>query len=263
MDEEATEPFLHPDPNQEAYLISNPERNKKMNKKKDIIINIKRGINEEVKSIMMKGFIKKVYGLLMLLFSLTFGICIFAHYNKTFQYLLSFRTFIFLDLLIFLGLSIYLLAYPKTIYKVPLNYFILLAYVLIMSWPIASIAYQYSLKNLFVSYGLTITTLIIITIYCMYTERNYKLLTKIFLIAMILFLISLVIYIFVRTSILYLSVNALCLIILAIYLINDTDVILTTRNGTMVLVDAYIPAAIILYIDLVNIFLSYLGFSNN
>ena len=97
----------------------------------------------------------------------------------------------------------------------------------------------------------------------MYTERNYKLLTKIFLISMILFLISLVIYIFVRTSILYLSVNALCLIILAIYLINDTDVILTTKNGSIVLVDAYIPAAIILYIDLVNIFLSYLGFSNN
>ena len=132
-----------------------------------------------------------------------------------------------------------------------------------MSWPIASIAYQYSLKNLFVSYGLTITTLIIITIYCMYTERNYKLLTKIFLIAMSLFLISLIIYIFVRTSILYLLVNALCLTILAIYLISDTDFILTTRNGDIVLVDAYIPAAIILYIDLVNIFLSYLGFSNN
>ena len=192
--------------------------------------------------------------------------------------MLSFRTFIFLDLLIFFGLSIFLLVNPKSIFKVPLNYFILLAYVLIISWPIASIAYQYSLKNLFiiasiayqyslknlfVSYGLTITTLIIITIYCMYTEKNYKLLTKIFLIAMILFLISLVIYIFVRTSILYLSVNALCLIILAIYLINDTDVILTTKNGSIVLVDAYIPAAIILYIDLVNIFLSYLGFSNN
>ena len=59
MDEEATEPLLHPDPNQEAYLISNPERNKKTNIKKDIIINIKRGINEEVKSIMEKDFIKK------------------------------------------------------------------------------------------------------------------------------------------------------------------------------------------------------------
>ena len=251
MDEEIVEPFLKEDGNLEAQ---------RRQKKKKIT---KRSIEEDVNLKMKKGFIRKVYGLLMVQFLITFSICVFAHYNKTFQYLLSFKTFAILDVIIIICLTIFLLIRADLMFKVPINYFLLLTYVLLESWLIARVAYIHSLKNLIISFGLTIITVVILTIYSIFEERNYKLLTKIYVISVSLLLLCIPIHIFVKTSILYLTVNTICLVILSIYLINDTQIILTTRNGALVLVDAYIPAVIILYIDLIYIFLSFLGFSKD
>ena len=87
MDEEIVEPFLKEDGNLEAQRR---QKEKKISK---------RSIEKDVNLTMKKGFIRKVYGLLMVQFLITFSICVFAHYNKTFQYLLSFKTFAILDVI--------------------------------------------------------------------------------------------------------------------------------------------------------------------
>ena len=248
MEEDTTEPFLKKKNDDKA------ERQKKI---------LKETITEEINNIMIKGFIKKVYGLLIFQILLTLGICIFAHYNKFFQYLLSFKTLLFLDVIIIIGMVILLLLKMNWFMKVPLNYFLLLIFTLAISWIVARESYEYHLKNLIISFSLTIITVVFITIYTLITKREVEFAKSILIVSSFLVLIAFVLYIFLKTSIFYLICNVFCLVIFSIYLIYDTELILTRSKGILVFADAYIPAVMIIYIDIVYTFLAFLGFSKN
>ena len=245
MYEDATEPFLKEGTYSRARGVNIPKGKKS------------KSISSEVETIMMNGFIRKVYGLLMVQMLIIFGVCIFANFNKTFQYLLSFRTLLVLDFIILIGIAILLMVDIKLFMKVPLNYFLLLLFTLSISWLVARKTYQCNLKNVIVSFCLTLITVFILTIYTFFSKRRIELAVGAYLISMILIFISIFLYIFLRTRFLILFVNVLCLVLFSLYLIYDTEVILTTRRGTLVFADAYIPAVMILLIDVVYIFLSY------
>ena len=117
MQIDSTEPFL------KKQNYSNIERQNRI-----------KSITNEISSIMIKGFIKKVYGILISQILLTFAICIFASYNKFFQYLLSFKTLLVLDVIIAIGMVVLLFLKMKWFMQVPLNYFLLLIFTLSMSW---------------------------------------------------------------------------------------------------------------------------------
>ena len=206
MDEDTTEPFL------KEKELSRTELGNILTKKQY------QSISEEIKAIMVRGFIRKVYGLLLVQVLIIFGVCIFANYNKTFQYLLSFRTFLILDYIIIICIFILLVVKIKWFMKVPLNYFLLLVFTLSISWFIARETYKCNLQNVIVSFCLTILTVFILTIYTIFTKRKLELATCAYLISLILIFISIIIYIFVRTRILILFLNVLCLVIFSIYL---------------------------------------------
>ncbi len=250
MYEDSTEPFL------KEKEFSRAEVGNIITKKKY------QSISSEIQAIMVKGFIRKVYGLLMVQLLIVFGICIFANYNKTFQYLLSFRTLLILDFIFLIGISILLMVKPIWFMKVPLNYFFLLVFTLCISWFVARETCKYSLQNVIVSFCLTILTVFVLTIYTFFSKRNIEMATCAYLISLILIFISILIYIFIRTRILILVINILCLVIFSLYLVYDTEIILTTRGGALVFADAYIPAVMLLLVDVVYIFLTYLGSSN-
>ena len=83
------------------------------------------------------------------------------------------------------------------------------------------------------------------------------------LISFILIIVSIFLYIFLKIRILILFMNILCVVIFSLYLVYDTERILTTRGGTLVFADAYILAVMLLFIDIIYIFLSYLGTSKS
>ena len=175
-----------------------------------------KSITNEISSIMIKGFIKKVYGILISQILLTFAICIFASYNKFFQYLLSFKTLLVLDVIIAIGMVVLLFLKMKWFMQVPLNYFLLLIFTLSMSWIVAREACQYSIKSLIISFSLTLITVVFITIYTLITERKVAFAITIIIISFFLLLIAFVLYLFLRLSILYLVCNVFCLIIFSI-----------------------------------------------
>ena len=251
MDEDATEPFL------KEKELSKAEVGNILTK--DQLDSIK----SEVEAIMVKGFIRKVYGLLMVQMLIVLGVCIFANYNKTFQYLLSFRSLLILANIILIGIMLLLLIKMNWMMKVPLNYFLLLLFTLSFSWIIARETYKCKLQNVIVSFCFTILTVFILTIYTFFTERKVKMAVWAILISFILIIVSIFLYIFLRIRILILFMNILCVVIFSLYLVYDTERILTTRGGTLVFADAYILAVMLLFIDITYIFLSYLGTSKS
>ena len=210
---------------------------------------------------MKKGFIIKIYGLLIFQVLITFAVCIFACYNKHFQYLLTFKTLLVLDWIILAGIIVLLFIKLNWFMKVPLNYFLLLTFTLAFSWNIAKQTYKYNIKNIIISFALTILTVAILSIYTFFTKRKVEYALPLIIISICLSLVAFVLFFIFRTSILFLIVNILCLVIFSIYLIYDTAIIVATRNGTLIFADAYIPAVIFLYVDVVNLFLSFLGIS--
>ena len=251
MDEDATEPFL------KEKELSKAEVGNILTK--DQLDSIK----SEVEAIMVKGFIRKVYGLLMVQMLIVLGVCIFANYNKTFQYLLSFRSLLILTNIILIGIMLLLLIKMNWMMKVPLNYFLLLLFTLSFSWIIARETYKCKLQNVIVSFCFTILTVFILTIYTFFTKRKVKMAVWAILISFILIIVSIFLYIFLRIRILILFMNILCVVIFSLYLVYDTERILTTRGGTLVFADAYILAVMLLFIDIIYIFLSYLGTSKS
>ena len=251
MDEDATEPFL------KEKELSKAEVGNILTK--DQLDSIK----SEVEAIMVKGFIRKVYGLLMVQMLIVLGVCIFANYNKTFQYLLSFRSLLILANIILIGIMLLLLIKMNWMMKVPLNYFLLLLFTLSFSWIIARETYKCKLQNVIVSFCFTILTVFILTIYTFFTKRKVKMAVWAILISFILIIVSIFLYIFLRIRILILFMNILCVVIFSLYLVYDTERILTTRGGTLVFADAYILAVMLLFIDIIYIFLSYLGTSKS
>ena len=251
MDEDATEPFL------KEKELSKAEVGNILTK--DQLDSIK----SEVEAIMVKGFIRKVYGLLMVQMLIVLGVCIFANYNKTFQYLLSFRSLLILANIILIGIMLLLLIKMNWMMKVPLNYFLLLLFTLSFSWIIARETYKCKLQNVIISFCLTILTVFILTIYTFFTKRKVKMAVWAILISFILIIVSIFLFIFLRIRILILFMNILCVVIFSLYLVYDTERILTTRGGTLVFADAYILAVMLLFIDIIYIFLSYLGTSKS
>ena len=133
---------------------------------------IKKALREEIENIMKKGFIRKIYGLLIFQILITFVICIFACYNKYFQYLLSFKTPLVLDWIILIGIIALLITKTKLFLKVPLNYFLLITFTFAFSWNIAKLTYKYNIKNIIISFALTIITVAILTIYTFFTKKK-------------------------------------------------------------------------------------------
>lgn len=104
-----------------------------------------------------------------------------------------------------------------------------------------------------------LTTVLVVglTIYAFVTEIDYtKFLIYLFIVGLVLLTASLM-AMFIRVPILHTIIAALTVILFGIYLIVDTQLILG-KHSTALEMDDYIMAAMLLYIDIITIFLEIL-----
>ena len=204
------------------------------------------------------GFIRKVYGLLSIQLIITFSFVLLFQL-PTFKNIilnniqLAGKILIFCSFL-FLFLFLILACCRNLSRTVPYNYIFLFAITLCEALACSIVSSCYSFEIVAISLLLTIISTLTITFYACTTKTDFSYLRVIlYIISIQLFMVGLT-SIFFRLEMLYMFYTYISTIMVAIYLVYDTQLIMG-KFGNAYSVDDYIFATLEIYMDIIRLFL--------
>ena len=210
------------------------------------------------------GFIKKVYGILsvQLIFTSFFTLCCMSLDGKT-------QAAIFLNPVLLVGV---LVTYISSICalvccgqhrKVPLNYILLATFTVCVSYIVASISCRYDPLIVIEAAALTAAVVVGVTIYAYTSKTDFTVCGPMMWIFAMVFLTGTILLISFRNTAGFKATNlgfaVLGAFLFSFYLLCDTQMILGGKNRRyQISEEDYILAAVILYLDIINLFLEIL-----
>ena len=219
-------------------------------------VNLDSLINEQLR----KGFIVKVYSILLIQILTTSIFIFFAYYSPLFYNLFIESTLLYIfSILILIITFIILICYPDLLKKVPYNYIFLGAFTLSEAYFLASFTCQYTVKSVLIALILTITTVVTLTIYASLTKTDFTIFGGLLFCLLTMSIVGSIILIFVEIKILKLIMDIFVLLLFAGYLIYDTQLIVKSYTKYQFSIDDYIIASLNLCLDIINIFIRFLG----
>ena len=138
--------------------------------------------------------------------------------------------------------------------EVPTNYILLLVFTLSEGYLVSYLTAMYNDKNIvIVAAGLTLGVTIGLTIYAFFTKTDYTYLGAFLATAGCLLILGCIACFWMHFYWLYMIYCVLGLIIYSFYLVYDTQLIMGGKRYELSL-DDYVIAAVIIYLDIVMIF---------
>ena len=233
---------------EDEFLLNEIEEQNKQEKKEE----------ENIRNMIRKGFIAKVYGLLLIQLSLTFGFIVLSIEIKylTFFLLNHFGLYIIITIIPFIIL-IAAVINPQIMRKVPINYILLFIFSFSIGYSNALFVLQFKKVNIYLSMLLTLIVVLSLTIYAYKTKEDFTLMGGILFVFLILICFASIINIFLRIKILDLMIDIFSVFLFSLYIIYDTQLILGNKSLS-ISEDDYILAVINLYLDIINLFIHIL-----
>ena len=209
--------------------------------------------SEDVLIMMRLGFIRKVYGILTLQLCVTVLMC-----GLTF--IESVRYFYQSNIIIFwlcLGLTIFLI-FPLICCKsvsrsVPINYIFLSLWTICEAYMIATCCSFYSPEIVIAATSITCAMTISLTLYACTTKTDFTVCGGLLFVSCCL-LLCLGLFSFIFGNFLNTLYCVLGVFLFSLYLIYDTQLIMGKFNNEYQ-IDDYIIAALMIYLDVIQIFL--------
>ncbi len=202
---------------------------------------------------MRLGFIRKVYGILSMQLILTTFMCAvsitsksFAHFQQTHP------AFIWVSLI---GSIIVLLAIcciPGMSRTVPANYLLLFAFTFFESYMVSAVCSTTNPRIVLMAAAMTCAITIALTVYAWTTKTDFTVCGSMLFIASCCLLIMGIFAMFFKF--LHVVVATLGIFIYAIYIIYDTQLLIGNKENALDIED-YIFGALMLYLDVINMFL--------
>jgi FtsH-binding integral membrane protein len=225
--------------------------NQKLNPQDDM----ETGLNnsEQIHKMMRLGFIRKVYGILSVQLVLTVALMSLSFIDGVNQFMVTNLVPFWIALGLSLAILLPLMCFRSLARAVPINYILLFAWTLCEGYMLAVCCSFYDPKVVMLAGLMTAAVTISLTIYAMTTKVDFTFLGGLlFCCATIMFFWSIfsIIYGFVLNS-LY---CVLGIIVYSIYLIFDTQLIMG-KFGVEFNIDDYVYAALVIYLDIINLFL--------
>ncbi len=229
------------------------------NNKNDTTLKVNNEV--ELNKQLRRGFIRKVYGILSLQLFITFSIACFglsdsvkAYYNVTPW---PFYTAIGLSFLIMIAL----VCFKSLSKQVPINYTLLFCFTLCESIIISYVFSQVPNWRIIITAGcITVIATVALSLYACFTKTDFTFLGGLLFVGIAL-LICLGLFTILIGSFLPTLYCILSVLVYSLYLIYDTQLIMG-RFGIEYSIDDYIIAALNIYIDIIQLFLSILSLLN-
>ena len=247
------EPMMQPQyANNEPPAFGNDVENQKENLDSDVPIDY----------LIRRGFIIKTYGILLTQLIITgFFICL-SFVPSVNDFIKSddfargpfFISFLILFLIITITVCIMFSCVRDTARKFPINYILLFAFTLSMSFYCLIFCAFFDPQDVIAAAILTIAATIGLTVYAIRTKDDFTYLGGLLFCFMFLSIFTIGFYFWIRATIFWLALGVL---VYSLYIIYDTQLIMG-NVGVEYSIDDYCFAALNLYIDIIYLFLRIL-----
>jgi hypothetical protein len=144
--------------------------------------------------------------------------------------------------------------------KVPINYILLAVFTFCVSYIVALTCVKYTVTSVVQAATLTAGVSIALTVYAATTKTDFTIFGPLLFIFGFVFSISSIFFFLAWGPVSHLLFSAIGVVLFSFYLIYDTQVIIGGKNRQSALqLDDYILASVILYLDIINLFLYILS----
>lgn len=205
------------------------------------------------------GFIKKVYGILCAQLLVTVVFTVIMMYSSSFVLWVSSNTWIlYVDMVMIIVIEIAIICCKSVGRRAPLNYILLFIFTLGFSLLVGLCSAVSDPTIVFIAAAMTLGITIALTAYAIFTKTDFTVCGgMLFIVVMTLSLFGMFLWwgATSTTNVVYCSIWA---IIYGIYLIYDTQLIVG-RHRHKLEIDDYILGAMLIYIDIVGLFIELLS----
>jgi len=205
------------------------------------------------------GFIKKVYSILAVQLILTAGMAAIAMYSKEYQYFQRTNTWLLILAIIAMIVTEYMIICYRDIARtVPTNYITLGIFTAAEGYAVSIICTFYPVDLVLMALALTAAVTVALTVYACTTKTDFTYLGGMLFTLAVCALVAAIFGIFFRSRMMDLLISILIVCIYSLYLIYDTQLIIGGDHQFKVSLDDYIVGALIIYVDIIILFLRIL-----
>lgn len=219
-------------------------------------------IKTNIKNKIHKGFIWKVFCILLYQLTITSLMVIIAMTSSTIsEFIRSNNIIYFAAIIISITCILLSLCSPALYKKIPINYILLTIFTICNGYLISSLTIISNPLNVTVAFILTFVTVIALTIYAWKSETDFTIYGGVLCSFLAMLVIGSLIMIFFTVSLIVLIIYICLSLCLAFYLVYDVQLLIGNKRNKFDEED-YILATINLYLDIVNIFINLLRLIN-
>ncbi|XP_052805352.1 protein lifeguard 1-like [Mya arenaria] len=210
------------------------------------------------------GFIRKVYGILVVQLLVTFAIIsIFIYVEPIKQYAATNVWLVIVAMVLTFVVLIVLSCCPDVRRSYPINFVLLGVFTVLEGFMLGVVSGTYKTEYVLMACGITAVVAVGLTIFAFQTRWDFTMLGGLlFVFLIVLFCFGLLCLIIQNhyANIVYSSLGAL---LFSFYLVFDTQMMMGGKHKYSISPEEYIFAALNLYLDIINLFLFILSLVGN
>ncbi|XP_075169960.1 N-methyl-D-aspartate receptor-associated protein isoform X2 [Haematobia irritans] len=207
-----------------------------------------------------RGFIRKVYMILMGQLLVTFGfVALFALHEPSKQYAMRHPSLFWIALAVLLVTMISMACCEGVRRKTPMNFIFLGLFTLAESFLLAMSASRFAPIEILMAVGITAAVCLALTLFAFQTKYDFTMCGGVLLVCMVVFVIFGIVAIFLPGKIMTLVYSSIGALLFSVYLVYDTQLMMGGSHKYSISPEEYIFAALNLYLDIVNIFMYILA----
>ncbi|XP_013786944.1 protein lifeguard 1-like [Limulus polyphemus] len=202
------------------------------------------------------GFIRKVYGILMVQLAITLGfIALFLYVPAVKKFTSTHIELFWIALVLMFILMIILVCCDKVRRTSPTNIFILMAFTVLESFLLGFAAGGYDSDEVVMAVGICAVVSLGLTIFAFQTKWDFTLCGGFLFVSVLILILFGFICIFIPGRVVSLVYASLGALIFSLYLVYDTQLMIGGSHRYSISPEEYIFAALNLYLDIINLFL--------
>lgn len=206
------------------------------------------------------GFIRKVYGILMVQLAITVGfICLFL-YQQDLKLYVALHTEVFWIAFVLLFIVMMVLVCCDNVRRsFPINLICLILFTLLESFLLGSAASFYDAESVLIAVGICAVVCLGLTIFAFQTKWDFTMFSGMLLVVLLVLLMFGFLAILIPSKVFHIIYASLGAVVFSMYIVFDTQLMLGNNHRYSISPEEYITAALNLYLDIINLFLMILS----
>ncbi|XP_050351779.1 protein lifeguard 1-like isoform X2 [Nymphalis io] len=203
-----------------------------------------------------RGFIRKVYSILMCQLMVTMGVIALFVFHEPTKVFVRNNSYLFWIAFIVLFVCLIAMACCTEVRRqTPVNFIFLFIFTCAQSFLLGVASSVYNTSEVMIAVGITAAVCLALTLFAFQTKFDFTVMGGALVAATMILLVFGILAIIFRSNVLNLVYAAVGALIFSLYLVYDTQLMMGGKHKYSISPEEYIFAALNLYLDIVNIFL--------